>query len=578
MRWSQLFIPTLRENPGGAESASHRLLLRAGIARQLMSGHYSLLVLGTRVRHKVIRVIREEMDRIGGQEFLCPTMHPADLWKQSGRWTSMGQEMFRLRDRKDGELALGMTHEEVFTDLARELSSYRDLPQLWYQVQTKFRDEPRPKAGLLRTREFTMKDAYSFDFDDDSLERSFASNRTAYSRIFTRLDLPHIPVKASSGNMGGSDSVEFMAPCDAGEDDIVVCEKCDYAANIERAESPVPAPAEREVSPAVERFDTPGVRTIQALAEAPYHVEADRQIKTLVYVVDDELTLVLLRGDHALVEQKLVDLTGALTVRPAHPDEIKATLGALPGSLGAVGRDDLPVIADTALRGERDMTTGANVDDVHVRHVDLDRDVAVTEWANLREVREGDACPSCGGMLHIERAIEIGHIFKLGPKYTSALGVKVLDQAGAEKVPTMGCYGIGVERNIAAIIETHHDDAGIVWPVAVAPFEVAVVPLGSGDVAAKAEELYGALQAAGVETVIDDRDERPGAKLKDVELVGIPYRVVVGGRGLANGVAELTTRATGETVEVPLGDVVAVVATTVAEAKAASAARAAAIV
>jgi len=568
MRWSQLFIPTLRENPGGVESASHRLLLRGGYMRQLMSGHYTLLLLGTRVRHKVIRIIREEMDRIGGQELLCPTMHPADIWKQSGRWTTMGQEMFRLKDRRDADLALGMTHEEIFTDVSRELSSYRDLPQIWYQVQTKFRDEPRPKAGILRTREFTMKDAYSFDLDEAGLDASFDRHHEAYGRIFTRLDLPFIPVQASSGNMGGSDSVEFMAPCEAGEDDIVVCEQCDYAANMERAESPVEPAAERDPSPPVEEFATPGVRTIQALADPPYGVTGARQIKTLVYVIDDQVTLVLLRGDHALVEQKLVDLTGAIELRPAHPEEIKEVLGAMPGSLGAVGRSDLPVIADTALQGERDMTTGANTDDVHVRHVDVDRDIEVGRWANLRAVREGDACPSCGGPLRIDRAVEIGHIFKLGRRYTTAMNVRVLDQSGAELTPIMGSYGIGVERNMATIVETHHDDAGIVWPVSVAPFEVAVVPLGSDEVLARAEEIYRDLLAAGVDAIIDDRDERPGAKLKDVELVGIPYRIVIGARGLKNGVAELTTRATATTEELPLSDVVAEAVRTVTEAKA----------
>ena len=568
MRWSQLFIPTLRENPGGVESASHRLLLRGGYMRQLMSGHYTLLLLGTRVRHKVIRIIREEMDRIGGQELLCPTMHPADIWKQSGRWTTMGQEMFRLKDRRDADLALGMTHEEIFTDVSRELSSYRDLPQIWYQVQTKFRDEPRPKAGILRTREFTMKDAYSFDLDEAGLDASFDRHHEAYGRIFTRLDLPFIPVQASSGNMGGSDSVEFMAPCEAGEDDIVVCEQCDYAANMERAESPVEPAAERDPSPPVEEFATPGVRTIQALADPPYGVTGARQIKTLVYVIDDQVTLVLLRGDHALVEQKLIDLTGAIELRPAHPEEIKEVLGAMPGSLGAVGRSDLPVIADTALQGERDMTTGANTDDVHVRHVDVDRDIEVGRWANLRAVREGDACPSCGGPLRIDRAVEIGHIFKLGRRYTTAMNVRVLDQSGAELTPIMGSYGIGVERNMATIVETHHDDAGIVWPVSVAPFEVAVVPLGSDEVLARAEEIYRDLLAAGVDAIIDDRDERPGAKLKDVELVGIPYRIVIGARGLKNGVAELTTRATATTEELPLSDVVAEAVRTVTEAKA----------
>lgn len=548
MRWSRLFTPTLRENPGGVESASHRLLLRAGYIRQLMSGHYTLLPLGQRTRGKVMAVIREEMARIGGQEFLCPTMHPAELWQQSGRWDAVGPEMFRLRDRKDADLALGMTHEEVFASLALELGSYRDLPQIWYQIQTKFRDEPRPKSGLLRTREFTMKDSYSLDVDEAGLDRSFDLHHEAYSRIFARLAVPSVPVEASSGVMGGSDSVEFMSPCEAGEDDIVTCSGCDYAANVERAVSPVPAPPDRPPSPSPAQFATPDVRTIQALEDAPYDVVAPRQIKTLVYVLDGKLTLVLLRGDHSLVEQKLADLTGTAALRPAHPDEIQEALGALPGSLGAVGVTDLPVIADMALQGERDMVTGANQDDVHVRHVDVDRDVTVGTWAELRQVGDGDPCPRCGSPLQLQRALEVGHIFKLGRKYADAFGAQVQDRDGEERTIVMGSYGIGVERAMAAIIETHHDEHGIVWPISVAPFEIAVVLLGKGDEAVTvADQLYEQLLAAGIDVLLDDRPGHPGAKLNDVELVGIPYRIVVGPRGLANGEVELTTRRSGET-------------------------------
>ena len=554
MRWSQTHIPTLREDPADADAASHRLLLRAGFIRQLMAGHYSMLPLGMRVRAKVINVIREEMNRIGAQEFLMPCMQPAQLWEKSGRLAVMGEEMFRLTDRKGAELVLAMTHEEVVTTLATELSSYRQLPQSWYHIQTKFRDEPRPRSGLIRTREFTMKDSYSFDVDDAGLDASFEAHRGAYQRIFARLGIPATGVEASSGIMGGSDSVEFVCPSDAGEDLIARCgdADCGYAANLEKATSALP-PIEDEPGPdAPERLPTPGVRTIDDLARQ-YGKPADRQIKTLVYVIDGQPTLVLLRGDHPLAEQKLADTAGSGDFRPAHPDEIREALGASAGSLGAVGVTDLPVLADLALRGRRNMTTGANVDDVHLTGVDTGRDIDVSRWADLREVRAGEPCPRCGAPLEVIKAIEAGHIFKLGRKYTTTLGVSVLGPDGAPIVPVMGCYGIGVERAMAVIAEVHHDDAGLVWPVAVAPAEVTVLTLSPQDEAtvAAAEALYAELQAAGVDTLIDDRDERPGVKFRDAELIGIPYRVSVGTRDLAQGVIEITNRATGERERVP---------------------------
>jgi len=554
MRWSQTHIPTLREDPADADAASHRLLLRAGFIRQLMAGHYSMLPLGMRVRAKVINVIREEMNRIGAQEFLMPCLQPAQLWEKSGRLAVMGEEMFRLTDRKGAELVLAMTHEEVVTTLATELSSYRQLPQSWYHIQTKFRDEPRPRSGLIRTREFTMKDSYSFDIDEAGLDASFEAHRGAYQRIFARLGIPATGVEASSGIMGGSDSVEFVCPSDAGEDLVARCgdADCGYAANLEKATSALP-PIEDEPGPAApERLPTPGVRTIDDLARQ-YGKPADRQIKTLVYVIDGQPTLVLLRGDHPLAEQKLADTVGSGDFRPAHPDEIREALGASAGSLGAVGVTDLPVIADLALRGRRNMTTGANVDDVHLTGVDTDRDIDVSRWADLREVRAGEPCPRCGAPLEIIKAIEAGHIFKLGRKYTTTLGVSVLGPDGAPIVPVMGCYGIGAERAMAVIAEVHHDDAGLIWPVAVAPAEVTVLTLSPQDEAtvAAAEALYAELQAAGVDTLIDDRDERPGVKFRDAELIGIPFRVSVGPRDLAQGVIEITNRATGDKERVP---------------------------
>ncbi len=561
MRWSQLHIPTLRDDPADADAASHRLLLRAGFIRQLMAGHYSLLPLGVRVRAKVMQIIREEMNRVGGQEFLLPSMQPAQLWEKTGRLDVMGEEMFRLRDRRGTDLVLGMTHEEIFAYLALELASYRELPQFWYQFQTKFRDEPRPKSGLLRVREFTMKDSYSFDVDEAGLDASFEVHRGAYERIFARLGIPAIAVEASSGNMGGSDSIEFMCPSAAGEDLVATCPNCGYAANLQKATSalpPIEDPPASELPSAPARLDTPGVRTIEDLA-TDYGLAADRQIKTLVQLIDDKLTLVLLRGDHPLSEQKLIDATGAVTIRPAQPEEIKAALGALPGSLGAVAVTDLPVIADLALRGRRGLSTGANIDDVHLSGVDVDRDITVTRWADLREVTEGEPCPRCGTALEFVRAIEVGHIFKLGRKYTTSLGVTVSTQDGSTVIPIMGSYGIGIERAMAVIAEVHHDDAGLAWPVQVAPAEVTVLLLSVRDPEARAaaEVLYSSLLDAGVDAVIDDRDVRPGVKYTDAELTGIPYRISVGSRDLADGIVEITKRANGEKERVAVGEAVA---------------------
>jgi prolyl-tRNA synthetase len=557
MRWSQMHIPTLREDPAEADAPSHRLLLRAGYIRQLMAGHYSLLPLAVRVRMKVINVIREEMARIGSQEFVLPAMHPADVWKRSGRWEIMGDEMFRLRDRKGADLALGMTHEEIFTTLALELSSYRDLPQMWYQFQTKFRDEPRPKAGLMRTREFTMKDSYSFDLAPEGLDRSFDLHHEAYVRIFERLGIDAIPVEASSGSMGGSASTEFMCPSPVGEDSVVHCLKCGYAANVEKATSRPSAVVDGPGREKPERLDTPGARTIDDLA-ARFGAPADRQIKTLVYVLDDQLTLVLLRGDHALNEQKLSDTAKAKALRPAHPEEIRDALGASPGSLGGVGVTGLPILIDEQLRDRRDMFTGANTDDVHLRGVDVARDLPTARWVDVREVVAGEPCVTCGAPLDVQRAIEVGHIFKLGYRYSEALDATVLAADGSRVHPIMGSYGIGVERAMAAIVEGHHDDKGIVWPLSVAPFRVIVVvaQADDGPVAEAGERIYQALLAAGVETIIDDRSERAGVKFRDAELVGIPLRITVGKRSLADGVVELTDRASGHTERVPLDDVV----------------------
>ena len=559
MRWSQLFIPTLRDAPADAEAASHALLVKGGFIRQLHAGHYSLLPLGWRVHQKVAAIVREEMNAIGGQEFLLPTMHPAGVWKQSGRWETMGEIMFRLTDRRDNDLALGITHEEIFATVASELTSYKELPQLWYHIQTKFRDEARPKSGLLRVREFHMKDSYSFDIDWDGLDVQFERHRVAYSRIFERLGLDAFPVEASSGAMGGNTSTEFMVPCPAGEDDVIQCPNCDYAGNIEKATSTLPAVLDEAPPPAPERFPTPGVRTIAALEElgAP----ADRQIKTMVMVLDGQVTLALVRGDHQLNVQKLIDSTGAIEVRPATPEEAKEHLGAMPGSLGAVGVDQLPVIADEALRDRTNMTTGANEDDWHYRGVDIERDIAVGQWTDLREVNEGEACPRCGTALTIVRCVEAGHIFKLGEDYSRYFGAYVTDADGERRPIVMGSYGIGIGRNMATVAESHHDDRGLVWPVCVAPYEAVITVLKLDEpTMAAAEQLYGALGARGIDVLMDDRDARAGVKFADAELIGIPYRLTVGPKSLADGEVELTARATGETKRLALDTVVATVA------------------
>jgi prolyl-tRNA synthetase len=560
MRWSKYFIPTLRENPAEAEVVSHQLLIRAGMVRQLAAGVYSFLPLSWRVLMKVMDIIREEMNRIGGQEYHLPALHPGEIWKESGRWDVMGDNMFRLRDRKGADMCLGMTHEEVFTTIARnELRSYKQLPQVWYQIQTKFRDEPRPRSGVLRVREFIMKDAYTFDLDWDGLDKAYKDQYSAYCRSFDRIGLKYVIVQASSGAMGGRESAEFMVLTDAGEDNIALCEQCGYAANTEKATSRLEASSDGDGLPQPEMFPTPGVRTIKDLEEFPGGASADRQIKTLVYILNEQLTLVLLRGDHELNETKLGDSTGAINIRPGHPDEIREALGAYPGSLGAVGVTNFPVIADHALKGRRNMTTGANQDDHHFRGVSVERDITVKSWADLRTVKTGEGCPKCDGTLAVRKGLEIGHIFKLGTKYSESMGAYVLTSEGKEVPIVMGSYGIGVERAMAAAIELSHDGDGIIWPMTIAPFHVIIVPVNMTDEKqrAVAEKLYQDLQTAGVEVLFDDRDERAGVKFKDADLIGIPIRITLGPQRLKQGKVELTRRRTKESSDILTGDVVA---------------------
>jgi len=554
LRWSKAFIPTLRDDPADAEAVSHKLLVRAGYVRQLMAGVYSLLPLARRVTAKISAIVCEEMNRIGGQEFRLPAMHPAEVWERSGRWQTMGPEMFRLEDRRGTEIALGMTHEEIFAHLASELRSYKQLPQIWYQIQTKFRDEARSKSGLLRVREFAMKDSYSLDLDRDGLDRSFELHFDAYRRIFKRCGFEAVAVEASSGAMGGSESIEFMLKSDAGEDWVAACAACGYAANLEKASSQIPALESGPGPEAPEKFATPGVRSIEDLAAFEGGAPAERQIKTLVYQVDGKPVLVLMRGDHSLVEQKLVDQVEAREIRAASAEEIRALLGASPGSLGAVGVGERFVIADEALRGCRDMTTGANEDDFHLRGVSIERDIEVKGWLDLREVGDGEGCPACGAPLSVHKTIEVGHIFKLGTRYSEAFDARVLDEGQAARAIVMGCYGIGIERTMAGVIEANHDEAGIVWPVNVAPFEVVVSVLKPKDVKnlETGERIYEALIGAGIDALLDDRDERPGVKFKDADLIGIPYRITVGPKGIEAGSVELKRRRDGEVSELPI--------------------------
>lgn len=576
MKWSNFFIPTLREDPADAEVVSHRLLVRAGYIRQLTAGVYSLLPLAQRVRLKVVNIIREEMNRIGAQEFLLPAIHPAEVWKESGRWEVMGDNMFRLKDRKGVEMGLGMTHEEIFTTIARHtLRSYRQLPQVWYQIQTKFRDEARPKSGLLRVREFTMKDAYSFDVDFAGLDKAFDDQYNAYCAIFKRCGLKFSPVEASSGAMGGSKSTEFMVRTNAGEDLIVVCDACGYSANVEKATSKLEAGNDEGGPDAPERFPTPGVRTIEDLVNFAGGASADRQIKTLVYVLDGKLALVLLRGDHELNETKLGDATGALEIRPAQAEEIREALGASAGSLGAVAVSPAThkqiglILADDALRGRKNMTTGANLDDHHLRGVEVERDIKVDKWASLRTVKAGEQCVNCGAALDVFKAVEIGHIFKLGTKYSASMGADVLTAEGSSVPIVMGSYGIGVERVMVSAVELYNDEAGIVWHPAIAPFEVIVTPVNVKDaeLVGAAERLYAWLQAAGVDVLLDDRDERAGVKFNDADLIGVPFRITVG-KKVKEGKVELMTRATRSAEDVALDDVVATLKAKLTEAMA----------
>jgi prolyl-tRNA synthetase len=568
-RWSQLFIPTLREAPADAEVASHKFLVRAGYIRQLSAGIYSYLFLAKRSLNKIENIVRDEMDKIG-QEFDLPVLHPREVWEASGRWDVMGDNMFRLKDRKGADLCLGMTEEEVMTEIARkELRSYKQLPQIWYQIQLKFRDEPRPKGGLLRVRQFIMKDAYSFDMDAEGLDVSYKKHYETYCRIFDRCGLKYVAVEAHSGAMGGSQSHEFMVYTDAGEDFVVSCPKCRYAANIEKATSRLESVEDYQATAdKPEPVHTPGMKTIEDVAKF-LGVSPKNKMKTLAYMAtrkigegrtEDVPLIAFMRGDHQLNDAKLAGVMPNATIRPMQPEEIEAVFKSPAGFLGPIGLDGAQyrgikaqVFVDRALLGRKNLIAGANKQDYHLRNITPGKDFPMTEqqWVDLRNVEAGEGCPNCGTSLVVAKAVEIGHIFKLGYKYSESMGARVLDKDGKEVTPIMGSYGIGIERILTAAIEQSHDENGFWLAPSIAPFDVVIVPISVKDPEQvnKSEEIAESLQRAGLEVIIDDRDERPGVKFKDADLVGIPFRINVG-KKVTEGKVEVIHRSTREMQDV----------------------------
>ncbi|MDR3629296.1 MAG: proline--tRNA ligase [Desulfocapsaceae bacterium] len=556
MRYSQILLPTLKENPAEAEVISHRLMLRAGFIRKLTSGVYSYLPLGLAAIRKVEQIVREEMNRAGAQELALPIVQPADLWKETGRYEKYGPELLRFRDRHDRESCLGPTHEEVITDLVRrEIHSYRELPLNLYQIQTKFRDEIRPRFGLMRGREFIMKDAYSFDVSDAMAEVAYKKMHEAYKRIFTRCGLEFRAVEADSGTIGGSFSHEFMVLAKTGEDTIVVCKECDYAANLEKAaiRSPAADSSLAGMQPML-KVETPGKRKVDAVCEF-LKIVASKLVKTLVYLADGQPVAVLVRGDREVQEVKLKNLLGATDVELADDKQVFDATGVPTGYLGPVGIA-IRVVADQEIAGMRNFVVGANEKNHHLTQVNMGRDFTVEAVADLRKVTPDDPCPCCGGPLALTEGIEVGHIFKLGTKYSEAMQAVFQDSDGGEKPFVMGCYGIGITRVVAAAIEQNHDQHGIIFPVPLAPFQAIILNLDCKDeaITRAAEEAYGSLQALGVETLLDDRDERPGSKFKDADLLGIPFRLMIGKRFSKDGLVEIRRRRDGFMEEVSLGD------------------------
>lgn len=551
MRYSEMFLPTTKETPSDAEIVSHQLMLRAGMIRKLAGGIYSYLPLGYRVIRKVENIVREEMNRAGAQEVFLPAVQPAELWMESGRWNMYGKELLRFKDRHNRDYCIGPTHEEVITALVRdEIQTYRQLPRNLYQIQTKFRDEIRPRFGIMRSREFGMKDAYSFDATEKGAEESYGKMFDAYNRIFERCGLHFRPVEADSGNIGGSFSHEFMVTADSGEDVMVHCTSCTYAANLEKAECPRPDANQtsEETDLPLEEVHTPDVRTIEEVC-AFLNVAPSDVVKTMIFMCDGEPLAVLVRGDEEINEIKLRNYLGCESLELAMDDTIMAVTGSPRGFAGPMGIS-CRIMADHSLLGMKNFVVGGNREHYHIKNTDTPRDFAINEYADLKVIREGDRCPRCGCEIRIVRGIEVGHVFKLGVKYSKAMHATFLDADGKEKNMIMGCYGIGIGRTVAACIEQSHDDNGIIWPLAIAPFHVIITPVNVNDeqILRTGEELYGRLVADGVEVILDDRDERAGMKFKDADLIGIPLRITIGSKSLARGAVEVRFRKSG-TVE-----------------------------
>lgn len=568
MRYSEMFLPTGREVPSDAEVASHQLMLRAGLIRKLTSGIYTYLPVGYRVIRKVEQIIREEMDRAGAQELHMPMVQPADLWKESGRWEFYGKELLRFRDRRDAECCLGPTHEEVITDLVRnEVKSYRQLPLNLYQIQTKFRDEIRPRFGVMRCREFGMKDAYSFDADEAGAEESYKKMFDAYNRIFERCGLLFRPVEADTGSIGGSYSHEFLVVAESGEDAMAYCSSCGYAANLEKAEVARPKDGisdEKQFLP-IEEVLTPDVRTIEEVCRF-LKVQPHDVIKTLIYSADGKALAVLVRGDEEVNEIKVKNHLRCDVLEMAVDDMIKDVAGSPRGFVGPIGIK-CQVIADYSLMNRINMVAGANKEDHHLKNININRDFKVAEYADLRVVRQGDLCPRCTGEIKFARGIEVGHVFKLGTKYSKAMKALYLDRNGKEQLMVMGCYGIGIGRTMAACVEQHYDEDGIIWPMSIAPYHVIITPVNMNEasLAEASQHLYQSLQSEGIDVILDDRDERAGVKFKDADLLGIPLRITVGPKRLVEGKVEVKIRKSGEVLALSLDETVKFVVNTIKE-------------
>ncbi|MGD9726041.1 MAG: proline--tRNA ligase [Nitrospiraceae bacterium] len=560
MRTSQILIPTLREDPGEAETVSHRLMLRAGMIRKVAAGIYTYLPLGLRVIRKIEQIVREEMNRAGAQELLMPIASPAELWRETGRWDYYGKELFRFKDRHDRDFCLGPTHEEVITDLfRREVRSYRQLPLNFYQIQTKFRDEIRPRFGLMRGREFIMKDAYSFDADEAGARISYQKMYDAYNRIFSRCGLTFRPVEADTGLIGGSSSHEFMVLADTGEETVVYSETGSYAANVERAEVAAPTDIDQSPMRSISEVRTPDRRTVEAVTEF-LKISPRRLVKTLLYTTDHKDVAVLVRGDHEVNEIKVKRMLNATDLVLAGPERVQALTGAPVGFAGPVGLKGIAILADQAVKHMRNVVVGANKADTHFVDANIDRDFSVDHFGDLRNAKEGDLSPRGDGTLRVAKGIEVGHVFMLGTKYSQAMSATFLDAQGREQQAVMGCYGIGIGRTAASSIEQNHDAKGIIWPLPIAPFHVHLIPLGqSQQVLELAGRLYESLGAAGIEVLWDDRDERAGVKFNDADLIGAPLHLVIGDKGLAQGVVELKARKTGQTTRLAPNEAVAAI-------------------